>query len=55
MDAQFDEHLDSSLWSTELLKTEQGKKVLGALVKKWEASGASVVETCTYAILSASA
>ncbi|GAA6008612.1 hypothetical protein JCM10207_007179 [Rhodosporidiobolus poonsookiae] len=40
--------LDSALWSSELLGTEQGRAQLTKLHETWLEAGADIVETCTY-------
>ncbi|GAA5986210.1 hypothetical protein JCM11641_002890 [Rhodosporidiobolus odoratus] len=44
----FELSLDSALWSSELLATEQGRAQLAKLHSTWVEAGAQVVETCTY-------
>ncbi|GAA6010453.1 hypothetical protein JCM11491_006945 [Sporobolomyces phaffii] len=40
--------LDSNLWSSELLKTANGRDTLRHLHSQWIDAGADVVQTCTY-------
>ncbi|GAA5946695.1 hypothetical protein JCM3765_000351 [Sporobolomyces pararoseus] len=42
------QQLDSNLWSSELLKTKEGRETLEDLHSKWIEAGADVVQTCTY-------
>ncbi|BGO96966.1 hypothetical protein RTG_00289 [Rhodotorula toruloides ATCC 204091] len=44
----FELGLDSALWSSELLATEDGRAQLERLHKTWLGAGADIVETCTY-------
>ncbi|GAA5904517.1 hypothetical protein JCM6882_008930 [Rhodosporidiobolus microsporus] len=44
----FELKLDSALWSSELLATEEGKAQLTKLHEAWIEAGADIVETCTY-------
>ncbi|GAA5835743.1 hypothetical protein JCM11251_007415 [Rhodosporidiobolus azoricus] len=44
----FELALDSALWSSELLGTDEGKAQLTKLHHAWIEAGADVVETCTY-------
>ncbi|GAA5898776.1 uncharacterized protein JCM6883_003422 [Sporobolomyces salmoneus] len=42
------QQLDSNLWSSELLKTREGRETLRDLHSKWIEAGADIVQTCTY-------
>jgi len=43
----FELALDSTLWSSELLATEEGKANLVKLHQTWIAAGAQVIGSCT--------
>lgn len=43
----FELGLDSNLWSSELLATEQGKQTLVKLHQTWIQAGAQVIGSCT--------
>ncbi|BGP23598.1 AdoMet-homocysteine methyltransferase [Rhodotorula toruloides] len=44
----FELGLDSALWSSELLASDDGRAQLERLHKTWLEAGADIVETCTY-------
>lgn len=43
----FSEGLETTLWSSELLKTEEGKEKLKWLNRTWVECGAEIIGSCT--------